>query len=100
MVLRANSPQKVNALACNTRRLGLILCCLLGWTLFTAASPTTLDSHNRSNCSGYHRAKEVVCFSQGFGNRFPVANSWDRRSKLMFGGRPFPLSMQNFRQKP
>jgi len=32
MVLRANSPQKVNALACNTRRFGLILCCLLDWT--------------------------------------------------------------------
>ena len=29
MVLRANSPQKVNALACNTRRFGLILCFLL-----------------------------------------------------------------------
>jgi hypothetical protein len=33
MVLPANSSQKVNALACNTRRFGLILCFLLGLTL-------------------------------------------------------------------
>jgi hypothetical protein len=45
MVLSANSPQKVNALACNTRRFGLILCFLLGLTLSTAASPSTVDSH-------------------------------------------------------
>ena len=45
MVLPANSPQKVNALACSTRRFALILCFLLGLTLSAAASPSTFDSH-------------------------------------------------------
>ncbi len=45
MVLPANSPQKVNELACNTRRFALILWFLLGLTLSTAASPSTFDSH-------------------------------------------------------
>src|SRR5262250_2319933 len=29
------------------------------------------------------RAKGVLCFSQGFGNRFPAANRWDKRAKLI-----------------
>ena len=45
MVLPANSPQKVNALACNTRRFALIFWFLQGLTLSTAASPSTFDSH-------------------------------------------------------
>ncbi len=45
MVLPANSPQKVNARACNARRFALILWFLLGLTLSTAASPSTFDSH-------------------------------------------------------
>ena len=45
MVLPANSPQKVNALAYNTRRSALLFWFLQGLTLSTAASPSTFDSH-------------------------------------------------------
>ena len=45
MVLPANSPQKVNALAYNTRRSALLFWFLQGLTLSTAASPSTFDSY-------------------------------------------------------
>ena len=72
MVLRANSPQKVNALACNTRRFGLILCCLLGWTLFTAASPTTFDSHTGQIAQDIIAQKKSFVFPKVLASDFPL----------------------------
>lgn len=72
MVLRANSPQKVNALACNTRRFGLILCCLLGWTLFTAASPTTFDSHTDQIAQDIIAQKKSFVFPKVLAIDFPL----------------------------
>jgi len=45
------------------------------------------------------RAKGVLCFSQGFGNRFPAANRWNKRAKLILADDLSLLSMQDFRQE-
>jgi hypothetical protein len=72
MVLRANSPQKVNALACNTRRFGLILCLLLGLTLFTAASPSTFDSHTDQIAQDIIAQKKSFVFPKVLAIDFPL----------------------------